>query len=129
LLRQDDEFYAFLDFYSYTLRDKYPTWHRRCESCSQRHYVHILAEQATVQWALEQPPSLWELAANVIRVQRNACHEHPQALPRLLRQQAANDSDERSFVQRVSLAMERSSTEEAAAAASSPRKRPRVSND
>lgn len=53
-----DEFDAFCSFYRSTWLDRkiaFPkdanpnAWHHRCVGTLQRHYVHILAEQATVQ--------------------------------------------------------------------------------
>lgn len=103
-----------MSFYHGSLRhtDSW-TWHRRTIA-SQRRHVHMLAEQAVVQWALDYcsgDAALMELAAMVLRLQAQRTSnddndDDPEALPRLLIKHAERADGDGTFAKKVLLALE-----------------------
>jgi len=89
-LENHDNFDTFRHFYL-RVQNTQNSWARRSDS--QCNWVHLLGEQATVQWALEvEDTHLAELATIFIRLQ---CREtnHPEQIPELLKQVATANKD------------------------------------
>jgi hypothetical protein len=101
-LNHADNFDAFCRYYQGT--NNFPSrWQRRSDTSL--NYVHVFAEQATVQWALEvKDPHLQELAAGVIRYQNEA--SDPKELGTLLLVVAERCGDDGSFCKQVLLTIE-----------------------
>ena len=125
-LEHQDNFDTFCRFYTFT-EDTSGRWARR--SATHLNWLHILAEQATVQWALDaakDDPHLSELAACVIRIQWQT--RNRKQLPRLLLAEAFKSDGDEGYCKAVLKRME----QEAHFIQSdtpTPRKRRRVSND
>jgi hypothetical protein len=99
-LSHHDNFDTFCKFYAYTedFEEDQQRWRRRSQT--QNNWVHVLGEQAAVQWALQaqaSDPDLAKLAAVFVRLQ-NQESDQPMVIPKVLQEQAEKAAEEgRSF--------------------------------
>jgi hypothetical protein len=111
-LNHQDNFDTFRNYY-YGTQGKTYRWARRSNTMHSN--VHVLAEQSTVQWALDLRGSTHyrELAAAVIRVQYILVMEDDAdvtIVPKLLLQAATTSASDGSFCREATRAIEKAAT-------------------